>query len=334
MNVERIDTFSEPDKSRDKRTRPNEKSYQKEVEKVEKVPESEFEKPKKRTGFFKTEKEDDEDISFEKGIKDKTLPSPYDIRFTKKQKNKVNITEKESPDKKNVPESTQFYNDVSLQVPKKTIHPIKEEKKEKKQIVAPTKEEKKGKEKTEEHFIPNERPVFSKHPKEEKKEPKGKIENEIIAKSDLTSIQNNLFTQAEEKISSIKESKGIQEQIMPLLEKMVGVILNSIKEGITKTEILLNSEDLKNSVFYGSTIILEKYATAPDSFNITLTGSNEAVNLFNNNIEGLSRLFNTGDFEFNIGNINAEYVLERPLFKRKKPSSETSSDTSGGMSFH
>ncbi len=337
MNVERIDNFSEPDKSRDKKTRPNEGRYQKEVERVEKVSESEFEKPKKKPGFFKTEKKEDESSDFEKGIKNKGLPSPYDISFNKKEPTmvKVNISKDKKADIKNVPESKEFYKDVNLQVPKKTklTGTATEEKKEKKQIVTISEPEKERKEKTEEHFIPNERPVFSKYPKEEKKESKEQDNNEIIAKSDLSIIQNNLLSQAQEKIEAIKASSGIQEQIMPLLEKMVGVILHSMKEGITKTEILLNSHDLKNSVFYGSTITLEKYATAPDSFNITLTGSNEAVNLFNNNIEGLSRIFNTGDFEFNIGNINAEYALERPLFKRKKSSGGSSSDTSGGMSF-
>ena len=98
---------------------------------------------------------------------------------------------------------------------------------------------------------------------------------------------------------------------------MIGTIIQMQHSGITKTEIILNSSAYANSKFFGAKISFERYSTAPDSYNITLTGPNEAVSLFNDNMEGLVRSFQRSKLNFRVGKLSAEYSSERPLFKRK-----------------
>jgi hypothetical protein len=120
----------------------------------------------------------------------------------------------------------------------------------------------------------------------------------------------------------------LPSDVSPLFQKMVGTIIHIEQQGITKTQVILNSKAFENSIFYGSTISLTQYSTAPNSYNIILKGPNQAVSMFNENLEGLFNSFKKGNFSFTINRLEAEY--ERPLFKRKEKTS--SSDTDLGSS--
>lgn len=122
----------------------------------------------------------------------------------------------------------------------------------------------------------------------------------------------------------------LSPQTIPLFFQMVGTIyVMTATPGVSKTEILLNAPSFANSKFFGATISIEKYATAPDSLNIRLTGSNEAVTSFNQNISNLYAAFQNGNFNFRIGRITAEYSMEKPVFRRKE-SGEGRSDMGEG----
>jgi len=110
----------------------------------------------------------------------------------------------------------------------------------------------------------------------------------------------------------------LSPEVVPLFHAMVGVVITMSREGISQTQVLLNAPSFSASIFYGSTITIERYSTAPDSFNIRFTGSTQAVNVFNANIEGLMNAFKRGNFNFRIGRLDASYAPERPLFKRKE----------------
>jgi hypothetical protein len=121
-------------------------------------------------------------------------------------------------------------------------------------------------------------------------------------------------------------SPFLNVQTANLFFQMVGtmVFMGASKEGISLTEVVLNSPAFKNSVFFNSTIVIEKYATAPDSFNIRLIGTPEAVQFFSNrnNVENLSSAFITAyedrRISFRIGRIEAELSPHRHLIRRKK----------------
>jgi hypothetical protein len=110
---------------------------------------------------------------------------------------------------------------------------------------------------------------------------------------------------------------------------MVGTILVMTNQGISTTEILLNNPAFAGSKFFGASIEIIKYSSAPDSLNIRLSGSNEAVTAFNQSIPGLMAAFQTGGFQFRIGRIEATYAIDRPAFHRKE---ERQGNNSGDQS--
>lgn len=128
-------------------------------------------------------------------------------------------------------------------------------------------------------------------------------------------------------------SPYLNSEVLPLFYQMVGVIqVQAQAPGITETQVTLNNPAFSGSKFFGATITFEKYSTAPNSFNIRLSGSNEAVKAFQQNLGALQTAFHRGNFSFVIGRLEAEYKAERPLFRRKeKPGSkgDTSSDKGG-----
>lgn len=112
----------------------------------------------------------------------------------------------------------------------------------------------------------------------------------------------------------------LSPETLSLYYQMVGTIyVMTSPPGISRTEIVLNAPSFANSRFFGATILIEKYATAPDSLNIRLSGSNEAVTAFNQNIPNLMAAFQNGNFSFRVNRIDTAYSSERPVFRRKEP---------------
>lgn len=113
-------------------------------------------------------------------------------------------------------------------------------------------------------------------------------------------------------------SPYLSPEVLPLFYQMVGsIMIMTMPPGTSRTEITLNAPAFANSKFFGSTIEITKYSTAPDSLNIRLTGSNEAVKSFHENIPSLMAAFQGGKFNFRIGRLEASYSTDRPLFRRK-----------------
>lgn len=109
---------------------------------------------------------------------------------------------------------------------------------------------------------------------------------------------------------------------------MIGTITAMVSpSGDSRTEFFLDSPNFAKSKFFGSTITIEKFATAPDALNIRLTGSTEAVNAFNKDIPNLLAAFERGKFAFVVNRIEAVY--EKPLFRRK----ESAGDKGSGEGF-
>jgi hypothetical protein len=102
---------------------------------------------------------------------------------------------------------------------------------------------------------------------------------------------------------------------------MVGTITAMVSpKGDSRTEFVLNAPSFADSKFYGATISIERFATAPYQLNIVLTGSSEAVNAFNQNIPNLYAAFQNGNFSFTVNRIEAAYA--KPLFRRKESAGE------------
>ena len=123
---------------------------------------------------------------------------------------------------------------------------------------------------------------------------------------------------------------SIPQQWENVFTQIVGTAIVMQQNGLSRTEVILNSPAFQQSMFFGSSLILEKYASAPDSFNIQLIGSNhQQMNAFIEGISGLYQAFEQGRFSFRVGKIHASYDPERALFRRKDSASgDKDSDTS------
>ncbi len=122
----------------------------------------------------------------------------------------------------------------------------------------------------------------------------------------------------------------LRPEVLPLFYQMVGAIFVMANQGISTTEILLNNPAFAGSKFFGASIEIIKYSSAPDSLNIRLSGSNEAVTAFSQNIPGLMAAFQTGGFRFRIGRIDAGYAADKPVFRRKEEKGDTSGEEKNG----
>ncbi|MEL7431659.1 MAG: hypothetical protein AAGI90_03920 [Chlamydiota bacterium] len=112
-----------------------------------------------------------------------------------------------------------------------------------------------------------------------------------------------------------------------LFAQMVGTMIIMSEKGISRTEVVLNSSAFQGSSFFGSSLVFEKYASAPDSFNIHLIATTpEQSNLFAQSIPGLYEAFSAGKFSFGIGRLDASYDPERALFRRKPPLGDSDED--------
>lgn len=113
-------------------------------------------------------------------------------------------------------------------------------------------------------------------------------------------------------------SPYLSPEVLPLFFQMIGSILvMASPPGIQRTVIVLNARSFSKSKFYGSTIEIEKYSTAPDSLNIRLSGTDEAVATFNQNLPSLLDAFENGNFNFRIGRLDAVYSRENFNEKRR-----------------
>ncbi|HSX10968.1 MAG TPA: hypothetical protein VLF94_04560 [Chlamydiales bacterium] len=122
----------------------------------------------------------------------------------------------------------------------------------------------------------------------------------------------------------------LSPETVSLYFQMVGQLyVMAGTSGISTTEIVLNNPAYANSRFFGARITVEKYATAPDSFNIRLTGSDAAVASFRENIPSLMTAFQNSNLPFRVQRIEAEYSIERPMFRRKERG-ESKGEAGGG----
>lgn len=196
---------------------------------------------------------------------------------------------------------------------------------EEKRYLGPGREETKpqkkaARERAEEAATPGAMPMHMRPEEREGGEERGK--DRKIAEIEITSlphfpgeIQNSAMAATQQATTYLHPST------VSLFFQMVGTMyVMSAPPGIARTEIVLNNPAYAGSRFFGSTITIEKYATAPDSFNITLTGSNEAVVAFRENIPSLMAAFQQGHFAFKVNRLDVQY--EKPVFHRKEKREE------------
>ena len=99
-----------------------------------------------------------------------------------------------------------------------------------------------------------------------------------------------------------------------LFEKMVGTIIIQDHSGITSTTVTLN---MPNSIFNGAQVTFDRYSSAPNSYNLQLVGTPQAVDAFNANMADLVAAFKQGQHAFEVNILNPSLVSKKPLIRRK-----------------
>jgi len=106
---------------------------------------------------------------------------------------------------------------------------------------------------------------------------------------------------------------------LPLLfHQMVGTIILMRSKGVSTTEVILNSPKFETSDLFGARIVIEKYSTAPESYNVRLIGNPRAVAIFDENLESLQAAFKNSNLDFSVNLLRTEHEREKFLFHRKE----------------
>ncbi|MDN3505494.1 MAG: hypothetical protein P0S95_07960 [Rhabdochlamydiaceae bacterium] len=99
----------------------------------------------------------------------------------------------------------------------------------------------------------------------------------------------------------------LNPETFELFEKLVGLMTIESYKGKSTTTVELN---MPNSVFDKAKVVLEHFDTAPNSFNLQLQGSDEAVNMFNASMGELAAAFEGSKLAYEVN-------IRRPILSEK-----------------
>ena len=117
----------------------------------------------------------------------------------------------------------------------------------------------------------------------------------------------------------------LASHIYDLYERLVGLVTVQQYSDRTKTTVTLN---MPGSIFHNAEIVLEKYATALNTFNIQLLGSPQAVEVFDANIDDLIAAFQDHQHSFEV-HIKRPYLQEKYRYLIQKPTSTQEGNKQG-----
>jgi hypothetical protein len=318
MDVEKIPSYGSSKKTQNKSrsSTPDSEEFR-ELMKTQKVPEAEFEKPKKRPKQQKTGLGAEEAPAGAPPSANPPFASPYDAYSKQYPTTESYSIERppQPPEDQNQDETkrkeeqkdlSEYQKSQLAQAPE-DLKMAKEEKKEIKSVKAEkTKTEQSSKsekitKKTEKEAL--------KESKEQKEPPSQGLQSTV-----LQEMPQNVATQTSELTQAV--TPYLSAEVAPLFQKMVGTIIQMQAQGVSTTELILNSPAFQTSVFYGSSVVIEKYSSAP-AFNVFLKGPVQAVNLFTENLDGLSDAFAKAKIQ--IGRLEAHHSTF--MFRRKEKTS-------------
>jgi len=321
MDIEKVGGTKGP-KPTDKKQRvstPDSEEFR-EMMRTQKVPESEFEGKSKKRHPKEEGKLGGKQMPQAPKAKEPQLPSPYEGYAPKAPPVQEFIEEPqplEKPqdqDKKTKKEKKKEQEELAAYQKSKLKKEEKPTTKEEEQATAPSIKTPGEKKPT----APREKEIKTEFPKpkEEKEKQKETEKPQITQSTVVQEMAPNIAAQTQSITAPL--TPYLHPDIVPLFEKMVGTIVQLQAKGVTTTEVMLNSPAFQSSIFYGSSIVVQKYSTAP-AFNIFLRGPTQAVNMFSENLDGLFDAFKKANI--NVGRLEAEH--EKYIFKRKeKPSSK------------
>lgn len=122
---------------------------------------------------------------------------------------------------------------------------------------------------------------------------------------------------------------AMPSQVLDLYAQMGMVMTIMTDSQMTETVMTLTNPKFASSVFYGTQIIIQEYASAPKVFNIQLNGNQQAVALFQKNADDLMAAFQYGTYNFRVNRMEIGYLSDRPVFHGKEGGSGDQQDQPG-----
>lgn len=132
------------------------------------------------------------------------------------------------------------------------------------------------------HRVQRKQSVFDMAGKREEKSSRSK--KEIKEGGHHGAIQKELSSDGVIEARSTVEVVDLSPEMHELMEKMALLIKVESQNGVSTTTVFV---EMEGSLFNGSQIVIDHYDTAPQSFNLQLGGSSEAVDLFTANLAAL-----------------------------------------------
>ncbi|HSX11998.1 MAG TPA: hypothetical protein VLF61_00715 [Rhabdochlamydiaceae bacterium] len=126
-------------------------------------------------------------------------------------------------------------------------------------------------------------------------------------------------------IEALPSHAPVAIQIAELFKEMVGCISHCMDSGINQTTMTLDSPEFSKSLFYGTKITITEYSTAPKIYNIELSASPEAVQVFQMSASELTAAFQRGNFNFEVYRIEA-HISDKKSFQKGKVSPPSDKD--------
>jgi hypothetical protein len=120
----------------------------------------------------------------------------------------------------------------------------------------------------------------------------------------------------------------LSPEIELIFEKMASSMIVMSSSGEVETTLFL---DNPNSIFYGTTITIREFSTAPKAFNVEITSFTPAIQAIESSKNDLLSAFQNGNFNFSIHRLETFIQSEeRPVFHRKESSDGDNRERKGG----
>jgi hypothetical protein len=95
----------------------------------------------------------------------------------------------------------------------------------------------------------------------------------------------------------------LHPDVLDIFERLVGAMILLNESGIRETTIIIASSKEKPSIFDGAQIKIKEYSTAPKQFNIELSGTSKAVDLFRDNMQDLKAALDDVPYAFKVNRL-------------------------------
>lgn len=130
--------------------------------------------------------------------------------------------------------------------------------------------------------VQRKRSIFEMAGKKEEKASRQK--KEVKDSTQHGAIQNQIYSEGVVESHGVMEVSELTPEMHELMEKMTHFVKVESQNGVATTIVFV---EMEGSVFDGSQIVIDHYDTAPQSFNLQLSGSPEAADLFVTNLAAL-----------------------------------------------